>query len=295
MILKLRHSGLAFRFGDIGRPAVLAFIASITLLFTAFWFPITARAGDETPAVETIVERANCVAYYQGKDGRAQVSMVITDSQKRERRRQITILRRNGQTSGEGADQRCGDQKYYVYFHLPADVNKTVFIVWKHTDQDDDRWLYLPALDLVKRIAARDERTSFVGSHFFYEDVSGRNTNEDIHELIETTDNYFVLKNKPKNQGTVEFSHYLVWVHRKTFIPVKTEYYDRNGEKYRVYEALKVDMIQGYPTVTKARMNDLRIQGETVIDYSQVNYEIGLPEDIFTERYLRNPPREFLR
>ncbi len=26
-------------------------------------------------------------------------------------------------------------------------------LVWKHQDRDDDRWLYLPALDLVKRIA----------------------------------------------------------------------------------------------------------------------------------------------
>jgi len=47
-----------------------------------------------------------------------------------------------------------GDQKFYVYFLEPADVRKMVYMVWKHTDRDDDRWLYLPALDLVKRIAA---------------------------------------------------------------------------------------------------------------------------------------------
>ena len=104
-------------------------------------------------------------------------------------------------------------------------------MVWKHIKADDDRWLYLPALDLVKRIAASDERTSFVGSDFFYEDVSGRGLDEDVHELLETSDNYFVIKNTPKRPDDVEFSYYKMWIHKKTFLPIKTEYFDKTGEK----------------------------------------------------------------
>jgi outer membrane lipoprotein-sorting protein len=168
-------------------------------------------------------------------------------------------------------------------------------MVWKHVDRDDDRWLYLPALDLVKRIAASDERTSFVGSDFFYEDVSGRGVDEDTHELVKTTKNFYVLNNLPKNPTAVEFASYTAWIHRKTFIPVKIEYFDEGGKMYRVYEALKVEEKGGYPTVTQARIKNLRTQGETVITYSDVQYDIGLPEEIFTERYLRNPPKRYLR
>lgn len=245
-------------------------------------------------SVDAIVENANCVAYYQGKDGRARVSMAITDSQGRERKRQFTILRRDEGPGNDSSGKVCGEQKFYVYFHRPADVNRTVFMVWKHTDRDDDRWLYLPALDLVKRIAASDERTSFVGSHFFYEDVSGRGIAEDTHELVEMTTNYYLLNNTPKNPQAVEFSSFTMWIHRKTFISVKIEYYDKNGKTYRIYEALKVETIEGYPTVTRARMRDLRTKGETVITYTRVRYDIGLAEEIFTERYLRNPPKKYL-
>jgi hypothetical protein len=56
-----------------------------------------------------------------------------------------------------------GDQDYVVLFSRPADVRNTVFLVKKHVASDDDRWLYLPGLDLVRRIAAGDKRTSFVG------------------------------------------------------------------------------------------------------------------------------------
>jgi len=252
-------------------------------------------AGDTAPSVQEIVERANAVAYYQGKDGRAKVSMTITDSQGRTRRRQFTILRMDDPPpQGEG-DAYCGDQRFYVYFHLPADVNKMAFMVWKHVDKDDDRWLYLPALDLVKRIAAAEKRTSFVGSNFFYEDVSGRNINADEHELVDTSENYYVLKNTPKDPAGVEFAYYKMWVHRKTFTTVKVEYYDKNEEKYREYEAVGVETVQGYPTVTKSRMKDLRTDGNTVIEYSNVKYDVGLSEAIFTERYLQRPPLKYLR
>ncbi|MCB2081331.1 MAG: outer membrane lipoprotein-sorting protein [Hyphomicrobiales bacterium] len=246
-----------------------------------------------TPAwalsVEEIVAKANHAAYYQGKDGRASVHMVITDAQGRERTRDFTILRTDTDDKGDT------EQKFYVYFSRPADVNKTAFLVWKHTKAEDDRWLYLPALDLVKRIAASDERTSFVGSHFFYEDVSGRTPSEDTHTLVEETDNFYVLKSVPKKKDAVEFAYYKNWIHKTTFIPVKTEFYDSADTAYRTYEALKVDTIDGHATVTQSKMSDKNLGGYTVMEYGKVGYDIGLPEDIFTERYLRAAPRKYLR
>lgn len=253
------------------------------------------KADGGTPSVDEIVHKANYMAYYQAADGRADVTMTIVDQQDRERNRQFTIVRRD--SAPEDADDKefIGDQKFYVYFRRPADVNKMVFMVWKHVDSDDDRWLYLPALDLVKRIAASDKRTSFVGSHFFYEDVSGRSINADKHELVETTDTYYVLKNTPKDPESVEFAHYKMWIHKDSFIPIKTEYYDKNGTKFRVYQVLKVDTVDGRLTVTRSKMSDLRAQGHTTLKYSEVTYNAGIPDDVFTERYLRKPPRKYLR
>lgn len=239
-------------------------------------------------SVEEVVGKASHAAYYQGDDGQAKVEMTITDSQGRERRRSFVILRKD-----VGEDD--GEQKFYVHFDRPADVSGTSFLVWKHVEGDDDRWLYLPALDLVKRIAASDERTSFVGSHFFYEDVSGRGTHEDSHELLETTDNYYVVKSVPKDKSAAEFAWYKSYIHKQSFIPVKTEYYDENGKKYREYTAEKVDVISGFPTVTRASMKDLRSGAGTVLNYSEVKYDEGLPGDIFSERYLRTPPGEYLK
>jgi len=238
----------------------------LTIVFIlGFSLPLFAAdeqsATKKIPDVETIVNKANIVAYYQGKDGKAKVKMTITNKQDQKRQREFIILRKDVEDGG--------DQKYFVYFLRPPDVRRTVYMVHKHADpgKDDDRWLYLPALDLDRRIAAGDKRTSFVGSDFLYEDVSGRSLEEDTHELIETTETLFVIKNVPKQPNTVEFNYFNVSIDRKTYVPVKMEFYDKKNKLYRVIESKKVEKIQ-----------------------DNINLE-----DIFTERYLHRPPREAIR
>jgi outer membrane lipoprotein-sorting protein len=267
------------------RIVTIIFILSLYLSLYAADQP---NSDKEIPDVETIVNKANIVAYYQGKDGKAHVKMVITNKQGQQREREFNILRKD--------EEDGGDQKYFVYFQRPNDVRGTVYMVHKHADpgKDDDRWMYLPDLSLVKRIAAGDKRTSFVGSDFLYEDVSGRSLKEDTHELINTTDTLFVVKNVPKQPDMVEFSYYNVSIDRKTYVPMKMEFYDKQGKLYRTIESKKVEKIQDYPTVVKSLVSDLKTGSKTEMEFSKVKYNIDL-EDIFQERYLQRPPREAIR
>ena len=264
-----------------------------TILFVlGFSLPLFAvdepNSTEQIPDVNTIVNKANLVAYYQGRDGKAKVKMTVTNKRGQKRVHEFIILRKDVKDGG--------DQKYFVYFLKPADVRRMVYMVHKHTakGKDDDRWLYLPALDLVKRIAAGDKRTSFVGSDFLYEDVSGRSLAEDTHELIETTKQFLIVKNVPKKADTVKFSYYNVSIDRKTYVPIKMEYYDKKNKLYRIIEAKKIEKIQEFPTVVKSVVSNLNTGSKTEMEFSNVKYDINL-KDIFTERYLRNPPREARR
>ena len=242
---------------------------------------LTARGADLT--ADEIVSKANDAAYYAGKDGSSKVKMSLSDGRSRE----FVILRKNVTGSK--------DQLFYVYFQAPADVRKMAYLVKKHVGGDDDRWLFLPALNLVKRIAPGDKRTSFVGSDFLYEDVSGRGLNEDTHELVETTDTQYVVKNVPKNPKSTAFSSYNVWIDKKTFVPMKAEYLNKNGKLYRRVEAQDIKEIQGHPTATKQIAEDLLGGTKTEIRFGDIKYDIGLNDRIFTERFLRRPPREVTR
>jgi len=256
------------------------------VLINAVALLIAADSCAQKLSVDQIIKKANDVSYYSGKDGRADVKMSITDKKGDTRVREFSILRLNVQ--GE-------DQKFYVYFKAPPDVRKMAYLVWKHAGKDDDRWLWLPALNLVKRIAPGDKRTSFVGSDFLYEDVSGRGIHEDKHELIEANDTQYLIKNVPEDPESVEFSYYNVWIDKTTFLPRKAEYYDKNGKLYRRVEAVKVENIQGYPTVVESVASDLKAGSSTKNMFTKIKYDIGLKERVFTERFLRRPPREVTR
>ncbi len=265
-------------------------ILQITLLLVAVSVavltgPLRANAADLTDA-NTITERANLAAYYAGKDGRSEARMLIRDKQGREQIRQFTILRRNI-TSG-------GDQEFLVFFSRPSDVRGTVYLVKKHPEGDDDRWLYLPGLDLVKRISSGDRRTSFVGSHYLYEDVSGRSIEEDEHSLLDTNEEFYQLKHVPRDPTSVEFSYYITWIDKRNFLPRKIEYFNAEDKMYRTVEALEITDIQEYPTVTRTLVSDLETGGSTEMRFRYIAYDLGLPSDIFEERSLRTPPRNWL-
>jgi hypothetical protein len=140
---------------------------------------------------------------------------------------------------------------------------------------------------------AGDKRTSFVGAHYFYEDVSGRRPTDDNHELVETTDQCHVLRHA-EDAASVEFARLHDLDRQADFLPMKIEYLNPAGKEYRRVEVLEVQEIGGHPTVTTSRVMDLASGGQTDMQFRYIQYDLGIPDDIFTERSLRTPPREWL-
>lgn len=243
-------------------------------------------AEDLTDA-NVIITKANLASYYSADDGTAQARMIIVDAQNNKQMRQFTLLRK------DQAD--LGDQDILVFFSRPTDVKGTVFRVVKKVKSDDDRWLYLPALDLVKRISAGDKRTSFVGAHFFYEDVSGRNPAEDSFTLLNTDEQLYTLKARPKDKKSVEFNHYIVKIDKTTFLPMKVDYFDNQGKNTRTMEVLKTKVIDGFTTVIHSKITQHSDGSYTEMQFRNVKYNLGLPDSIFSERSLRNPPKAWLK
>lgn len=242
-------------------------------------------------SAEEIVKKSHLAFYYPGNDLKARVLMRLISKDGKERIRELTMLRKD--------DQEGGQQKYYIYFHQPADVKDTTFMVWKYVGRDDDRWLFIPAINLVRRIAANDKRSSFVGSDFTYEDVSGREPEEDDHSLVReeryADSDCFVVKSVPKNPKSADYSYQLSWINKASFVPVKEEYYDRRGELYKVFSADEVRQVQGFWTIIKRTMRNTQSGHRTEVMFTSVEYNRGIGDDIFTERYLRTPPQKWIR
>jgi outer membrane lipoprotein-sorting protein len=228
--------------------------------------------------------------YYAADDGMTDVTMTIVNSSGKERLREFTMLRKD---LVEG-----GKQDYYTYFRKPHDVSRLSFMVHKIPDATDNRWLYIPSVDLIKRISADDKNSSFVGSDFTYEDVSGRHWSEDNHTLLKE-DTYngrdvYVIESIPK-EPYKGFAKKISFIDKEYMLPLKEEYYDKKGELERVFTAEDLVDVDGFMTPTLRKMENVRKNQYTTVKFDNIKYNVGIGEDIFSERYLKNPPREFIK
>ena len=120
-----------------------------------------------------------------GRDSRATMRMKLYDRQGRVRERSMTLLSLRGRgTPGAGPAAPDGD-RLLIRFSYPNDIRGTGFLVWEHPKQDDERFLYLPSLGRVRRIAGTETQESFVGSDFTYEDIGGRELDDYTYAIVD--------------------------------------------------------------------------------------------------------------
>ena len=89
----------------------------------------------------------------------------------------ITMIDKRGKTQERSLvwyrkdvpDQR----KSVIFYESPANVQGTAFLTYDYhiQEQEDDQWLYLPALRKTRRISAANRGDYFLGTDLTYEDV----------------------------------------------------------------------------------------------------------------------------
>jgi outer membrane lipoprotein-sorting protein len=187
---------------------------------------------------------------------------------------------------------------YYTYFRQPSDVARISFMVHKSAEGNDQRWIYVPAVDLIKPISADDKNSSFVGSDFSYEDVSGRHWTEDNHTLKGDGEldgkAVWIIESVPKESGD-SFARKVSYIDKATLLPLKEEYYNDKGEMFKVFTAEEIKDVDGITTMTLRKIQNLEKGSYTTVDFSSIKYNVGLTPDLFTERYLKNPPRKYVK
>ena len=261
------------------------------------WAMAGPSPGALAQSADEIMERTLRAYYFAGADARGRLTMELIDRKGGTRQRVMTMLRRN--------QEQAGEQKYFIYFHEPGDVRRLTFMIWKYPGREDDRWIYVPAIDLIRRIAAEDKYSSFVGSDFSYEDVTGRDPSEDTHSIIREEAvgerNSFVIESVPREAAA--FTRRVSWIDKENFLPLKEEYYDAQEQLQRVFTAdIIADITVGegderriYPTVMKRTMRNAKTGHRTEVTVNSVVYDLGLEDADFSERRMRRPPRAWIR
>lgn len=132
-------------------------------------------------------------------------------------------------------------------FDSPADVKGTVLLTHTHKSRPDDQWLYLPALERVKRIAAQNKSGSFMGSEFSYEDIATQTIEKYSYKWLRdetcADQDCHVIERRPLDNKNSGYTRQIVWMDKEHLRMWKVEYYDRKDsllktltfKDYRLY------------------------------------------------------------
>ena len=180
--------------------------------------------------------------------------------------------------------------KSFTRFYTPADIDGTAFLTWENNDGDDDQFLYLPALRRVRRVVSNQKKNRFVNTDFTYEDLQRRKVDQDTHRILktETYDDRlcWVLESIPVENANSQYSRRVSWVAQDLYIPLKVEFYDKRGRLVKQLLNRNLKKIDGFWTVMDAEMQDLNKKTRTLMRISEIKYNRGIPDRVFTKEYM---------
>ena len=246
---------------------------------------VNARPPDESQqpeSAEWVARKADTRDI--GHDGRLQLKMRLFDRQQRVRERELGIL-----TLREPSGDRV-----LIRFTYPNDIRGTAFLVWEHPGAEDERFLYLPGLGRVRRIAGAEAQDSFVGSDFTYEDISGREFDDYTYAMAEQNATWtsgsqtypaYRIESRARNPQA-RFPRVISTVRKDDFVVVSAEIFNRRNERQKTYEVRRLERIQGIWTLSDVVMSNLLEGSRTELTMTKTEYNVGLKESDFSRREL---------
>jgi hypothetical protein len=227
-----------------------------------------------------------------GRDSRAEMTMRLFDRRGRVRERSLSLLSLRG--AGASGDRTL------IRFTYPNDIRNTAFLVWEHPNADDERFLYLPALGRVRRIAGEEKQDSFVGSDLSYEDIGGRDIADYTYAFVDQNAAWtapdgtrlpaWSVESRARDRNAL-FPRTVSLVLKDRFLVARAEAFNARNERTKTFDVKRLERVDGIWTVMSLTVVNERENTRTELVTTAIKYNTGLREDDFTRRQLEQPGR----
>lgn len=215
-------------------------------------------------------------------DQSVNITMKIINQKGKERIRQITKISKTD--AQENVSQ-------LILFNAPADIEGTGLLSIEHSDRQDDRWLYLPALRRTRRISSTNRSDQFMGSDFTYEDIEPEKIEEFTYTLLgeEYVDNIkcYKIEAKPNNPATKAESGYskrILFIDKERYYNYQTIFYDKKGTQIKVLKNEGFSLIAGTDKWRpESTVMNVMTEGRTILYYDNYKINKGIDSDYFTK------------
>jgi hypothetical protein len=171
-------------------------------------------------------------------------------------------------------------------FTAPPDLRDTALLVLEQEGRPDDYFLYLPALDRVRRVSGAQRGDSFMGTDLTYEDLERRRIDEfeDLRaEAGSLPEPVVVVSARPRHAAAYERVEFAIAPGDAALL--ETRYYGRaSPDPYKVIRFPREHLHEeaGYSVPTRIAVANLRKGTETEVTVEELRLDPDLDLRLFT-------------
>jgi hypothetical protein len=258
------------------------------LAVAALALAVAAGAADEGGARTLLdaVKRLNQTTR-KWTDRVQQMKLTIVDRRGGEARRELEVL-----------TKRYGDDasRSIMFFHSPAPVRGIGFLQWIAPQEPDRQWLYLPALKRTRQISGGARTDSFAGTDFSYEDLSvmadvldwSADSAQAALTGSETLDGQVcdIIELTTTPAAEVSYGKIRLWLGRDDQVVRRYQFADAQGQVAKTLQLSDIRITSGIPAAYRMEMRNERSGSHTLVELTELQYNTGLDDEVFTQRRL---------
>lgn len=265
-----------------------AWIGWLGVVFIVSFLPLCVHA--DGLSADDIVKKSFAVD--GGDDSLSRISFIFQENGQPERR--LTYFMAWKKFKGAGDI----DSKVIMFREFPPDakgVSYMGFFYRPELNRNDEEWLYLPELRLVRKLShsgpkhAKEEE--FAKSELRQYDLVSRDPGADGHQLLrsevlEGVDCY-VIESTPKGRGDYyPYSKAIKWIAKDGFLPLRSDYHDEKGKllKQQTFKWKRAGDAWVWEEVTA---ENVQTGNKTTLRISDIRVNVGLTDDAFTKRVMQ--------
>jgi hypothetical protein len=180
-----------------------------------------------------------------------------------------------------------GDSKTLVMFSAPKEIRGVALLSINQRGANQLQYMYVPAQDRVRSVAAQERTARFIGTDFTFEDIGERVLDDFSYKLLgdtEVIDGHKTnkIEARPVDPSRSQYKYIYYWVAQDAPVILYAEMYDAQGNKVRVLHATDLKHEKGVWGARRTEMSTVQDGTRTVLTIDEVKFNTNPDEKLFT-------------
>ena len=184
-----------------------------------------------------------------------------------------------------------GAGRALVRFTEPAEIKGLELLSINEAGTETRQYLYVPAIDRVRSLSAREQSERFADSDFTYEDIGQRSLDDFTYTFVSDADvmdkhKTYKIELEPVSPDKSQYKYIYVWIALDIPVVLHAQMFDAQGKLARELAASDIKHESGVWGARRLEMTTPATHTKTDLIFDSVKFDSGLRESVFTPEQL---------